>query len=307
MGLFDALSPPTGPIRRAGQTVGQAIPVATQQQVSGLQGLQGTLTDAQKAAIAATQAGTTGAESALQGGLGQGLSYLQGGYGAATGDINQALSLYSPLAQSANQAFNLYGQALSGGPQAQQAFQDFWNSTGAQAELEKGTTGLERMANSRGMLSSGNLTQDEIDYMTNAVRGGYQGWLGDLWNQGALAPGIAGAQSGLYGVLAGLGTGLGTAEASLAGGTAGDIASLLSGQGSNLSNIYAGFAPQIGQTQAQIGQTQAAGTMGGAQNKAQTLANLYNADLQGSQNFLGLIGGLANPLAYLGGKYMATA
>lgn len=263
MGLFDALSPPTGPITQAGSITGKAIPKATQQQVWGLQGQQGTLTDAEKAALAATQGATT----------------------AGTGYLNQALGLYGPLAGITGGAEQMYANALGLGGQSgtQAALGAFQQGPGYQYQLQQGLDALQREANSRGMLASGNLTQDELAYSQNLANQGWQNWLNQLGGLGAQNQGVLGAEAGLYGGLA-------------------DIA----GQGgARTAGIYGAFAPEIGATQADIGQTKAGGTMAAAQNKAQTLANLYNANMQGSQNFLGLLGSAFNPLAYLGGKAMA--
>lgn len=306
MGLFDSLfgNVNTAPIRRAGAIQAAAYSPAAGQLTGQVGQATGTLTDAQKQAVAAQQAAAGQAGGDITQGMNLGIGYLQGGAGTAQTDLEKALGLYSPLAGTANQAFQMYGNALGlGGPGGNAAAVNaFQTDPGYQFQLQQGLQALDRTANERGMLSSGNLTQDELAYSQGLANQGYQQWLQNLWGLGGQAPGLAGAQSGLYSQLAGLGTGLGQAEAGLTGAGYGGLANIASGLGSNLSNLYTGTGQEVAGMQSGLGPELAQLTLGKAGTQAGTLANIFNAQQQAGQNALGFWGGLLGGGMNLAGR-----
>lgn len=289
----------TAPIRRATQQYQQFFPQATAAETGAVNQATGTLTGQ---AIPALQGAEQQAVGTLQGALPQGISYLQGGYGQAGGDINQALGLYSPLAQTANQAFNMYGQALGlGGPQGNAAAVNaFRTDPGYQFQMQQGLDALQREANSRGLLASGNLTEDELKFSQGLADQGYQQWMQNLWGLGGQAPGLAGAQSGLYQTLANQRIGLGQQEAGMTGQTAGAVAGLQSDLGKNLSNIYGGVA----RMQQGLGQDVAQNLLGQGQVGYQGAQDIFNVKAQEAANQQNLWANLLGAGAGLAGRVL---
>lgn len=310
MGLFDAITGNvnTGPIRQAGRITAASYPQAagTLQQYTGQ--ATGALTDAQKQAIAAQQQAATQAGGDITQGMTQGIGYLQGGAGQAQQDLSKALGLYSPLAQTAGQAFNMYGQALGlGGPQGNAAaLNAFRTDPGYTFQMQQGLQALERDRNARGMLSSGNLTEDELRFSQGLADQGYQQWMQNLWGLGGQAPGLAGAQSGLYGQMAGLSTGLGQAEAGLTGAGYGGLANIASQLGSNLSNLYTGTGQEVSGLLSNLGGELGQLQLGQGASKAATLANIFNAQQQAGANALGFWGNLLGGITSGAGRYFGS-
>ena len=102
-----------------------------------------------------------------------------------------------------------------------------------QSRERAGLEGINRMANSRGMLASGNNTQDLINYMRqggldyfNTLTNKFNPYL-NMLGQGA--QGLAGVYGGKAGAAMGAGTGIANQYSNLAG--------LQVGQGQDLTNI----------------------------------------------------------------------
>lgn len=304
MGLFDSLlgNVSRQPFRKATGYETAAYGAAAPQLTGQVQQATGTLTGQ---AIPALQGAEQQAAGTLQGALPQSLSYLQGGYGQAAGDINKALGLYGPLAGITGGAEQMYANALglggAGGTQA--ALGAFQQGPGYQYQLQQGLDALQREANSRGMLASGNLTQDELAYSQNLANQGWQNWLGQLGGLGAQNQGVLGAQAGLYGQLANQGIGLGQQQAGLTQGTAQQVAGLQSGLGSNLANIYG----DISGMQQGLGPELAFLTLGKGQAQAGGVRDYFNAQQQANANALDFWGNLLGGITSGAGRYFGSS
>lgn len=276
MGLFDAISPNTAPIRRAGAITQQGYGQA-----------RGDITGGTKAALGDIGSAQGQAQDVLRQQAAEALKYLTGGTEKAGGYLSQALPGWQTLEGMGQQGLDLYGRLVGLGGQGIQGIESAVESLpGYQWARDQALQGLDRAAAGAGRYNP-------TDVMQAAT-----GMAGNLWQQlvGNLSPyfGLAtGAQSGLTGTLGSLAD-----LYSRAGAGEADIAS---GLGSNLANLYTGTGAARAGLQSQQGQSLAGIDVAKAKAKADTLAQLFNANQAGSQNFLGLISGLAGPAAYLGG------
>jgi hypothetical protein len=163
--------------------------------------------DAANAKIAGLNSGYTDASAALNTGLTN-----------ATGYYNQALSPWSTLAGTANNAYSAYGDALGlNGPQGNAAaVARFQASPGYSYALQSGLDAIDRGAAARGSLSSGGTAAAEQAYGTNLANQGYSSYLQSFAPYLAQAPTIAAGQSGIYSQLGGLNYANGSQLANLA-------------------------------------------------------------------------------------------
>lgn len=242
----------------------------------------GALNQAQEAGQGYLTQGANAAKDYYNQGAEQALGYLGSGTDKAASQYQNALDLYTPLANAANQAFTNYGNFYgNGGQQGFDTAQAQWQASplykAMVGEQSLGMQALDRQAGARGNPYNGT---DVLDYQTQLAGRYLPQYTSDLWRMAGLAPEIAGAQAGQYGNLANLYNNQGLAQAAIAG---------------NLGQQQAGNANQLGQNQQQLAYntgTQLAGQYGG------TGTQLANAQL-------GTGGALAN--AYTGfGNNMAN-
>jgi hypothetical protein len=223
----------------------------------------------------------------ITGATDQGLGYLDQGMDQAAGAIHQGIAPQQGLYDRGTAGIDLYTKLLNDPG-------SYSLTPGAQFQIDTGQEALNRTANSRGMLSSGNNTEDIMrlaqgiasqDYYKNLeARQPYFG----LASQGA-----QGIQSG-YNSLAGLYDNLGTNKARLASGEGTALANLESQYGQNASNLTADSGKTI------AGLNQAQGLFGGkirtdlgksGQDMYGNIANAESAaDAQGWNALLGLGG-----------------
>lgn len=118
---------------------------------------------------------------------------------------NLALGEFDPYAPQAQTAYGLYGDALGlNGAEGTASAQDaFTTSPGYDFEMGQGLQALERSASARGMLGSGNLSADILDFSQGLANKNYGSWLdrlGDLGSQGInMATNRATIQTGIGG------------------------------------------------------------------------------------------------------------
>ena len=170
------------------------------------------------------------------------LSALGQGYGNAT--KRYETNYLDPYTQTGGQANTLYSNSLGlGGAQGNQAATDaFQTGPGYQFALDQGLQALNRNAASRGMLASGNNTQDILKYsqgLANQEYGNWQNRLGTLGQQGLQA---AGAQTNRQGALAGLDTGYGQGAANVYQNTANSLMDLYKPQQQQSSGLGSALA-----------------------------------------------------------------
>jgi hypothetical protein len=155
----------------------------------------------------------------------KGTDYINSGYNTARGDLNNALSAYTPLSDLAKKygaGTGLYLDALgangpTGNSRATAAFQ---SGPGYDFTLNSGIDALNRRRAAAGMLDSGNSDLDAIKFGTGLADQTYGDWLtrlGGLVNPELSA--TSGAATGQAGVYGGLGT--------LATNNASDLTNLL--------------------------------------------------------------------------------
>jgi hypothetical protein len=162
----------------------------------------------------------------------QGNEALEGGADKAYGfqDVGQAgaIGAFQPLQQAGQQGMDAYWNLL-------QNPDSIYDSELYKSREAAGLDAINRGANARGMLASGNNTQDQLDYMRqggldyfNTLAGKYQPYFG-LGQQAA--SGIAGAYSGTA-----------ANKANIATGTASGINSNYNNLGQASSDMYTNMA-----------------------------------------------------------------
>ena len=172
------------------------------------------------------------------------------GYNTATGDVNSAISSYTPLATLGQQ----YGQAGSlllgaegaGGPAGTAAAQSaFTNAPGYTGAVSAGTDALLRQLSASGMSQSGNAAQDVGTFTQNLQNQQYNTWLQNLQataGMGLTATGAAAqGQATGYTNLGNLATQFGQDQSGVAGnvasGTVADNNMVAAGQAAGAKNL----------------------------------------------------------------------
>jgi hypothetical protein len=268
------------------------------------------------------------AAGAIDAGAGAALGYLDAGTHGALGQLAQARTdltanggAYAPLTalgQKFGLGSSLYGDALGlNGPEgAARATSAFQAGPGYQFALSQGLDAVNRAANARGRLDSGNTDVDALKFGQGLADQTYQQWLGNLspYNQLALSA-TSGAATGNAGINQTIAN-LGVTGANILSGAGQNKANVATGQGNTLADIatkyYGGLAGlDTAEGNALAGNatnaTSAINTaaLGLAPKIGQTYVDAANADMTGSKNLWGLGMQLANlgagALAGLGG------
>ncbi len=151
---------------------------------------------------------------------------------------------YDPYSQATQGSPGMQANALglngaSGNQAATGAFQE---GPGYQFALDQGLQALNRNAASRGMLASGNNTQDILKYSQGLANQEYGNWLDRLGNFSQMGLGAAQGQTGRQGALAGLDYGYGQDQAGVYSNTANNISSLLKPQQQQQSGLGSAIA-----------------------------------------------------------------
>lgn len=197
---------------------------------------------------------------------------------------------YDPYTKATAGAPGMLANALGLGGAAgnQAATNAFHAGPGYQFALDQGLQGLDRTAASRGMLSSGNNTQDILKYSQGLANQEYGNWQDRLGNFSQMGLGAAQGQTGRQNSLASLDTGYGNAQAGVYSNTANNISDLLKPQQQQQSGLGTALAGGLNLGGALLGS--AGGPMGSAIGGG--LGSLTGKALQGS--------------GFLGGKYFSS-
>jgi hypothetical protein len=231
------------------------------------------------------------------------LGYLDQGVGQAAGYINQGIAPQQGLYDRGTAGIDLYTSLLNDPG-------SYSLTPGAQFQIDTGAEALNRTANSRGMLTSGNNTEDILRLAQGVASQDYYKNLAARQPYFGLAQsGAQGMQSG-YNQLGGLYDQLGTNKANLAAASGNQLANLQSQYGANASNVATGASNQLAdlyQNQGQIGAQAYTGLGTAAQDNATQIANAQSAaDAMGWNALFGLgsmaTGGLSNYVG-AGGRF----
>jgi hypothetical protein len=173
--------------------------------------------------------------------------HLQWGYDTARGDMgqyyDQAQGFLSPFLQQGPQANALLGNYLgiNGADAQKQAFSDFQNDPGYQAQFNAGVGALDRSATSRGGLYSGAAMKGLQEYGQQFQRQAFNdriNQLSGLSNQGfQAASGAAGLASNQGNALGSMAFGMGQQKASNAINTGNALAQAKGIGVNNLMNL----------------------------------------------------------------------
>jgi hypothetical protein len=204
------------------------------------------------------QQATSQAQQMLQLGYGTGTNQLQtttdqaiaalrAGTGQAVDTLDQSRGYWNALSPNATNAYNQYSNLVSGDPATMKATLE--GMPGFQTALDVSQQGAERAAAAGGLGASGNALQGVANVSRALEDQNYGTYADTLWRLAGLAPGIAGAQTGISSAEAGLQSGLGT-------GIAGAYQNL----GTNEANLTQSTAAAQANTYQQLAnaQTQAA-------------------------------------------------
>jgi len=194
----------------------------------------------------------------------QAIDALRGGTAQQVGAYQQGIAPWETIASQSSGFLPLFAGATGAGGDpnaANDAFQQFWNSTGSQSALDRGLEGISRTGQSTGQLGAAN--QDAIKYSQDLNQQQYGSWLNNLFQGvGVNEDAARGIQSGQ----------------NLIGGAYGDqgkgIAELLGQTGSSLLNADIGAGTNIGNAQIGLG-NQTAGIDTGLASALATLGNNY--------------------------------
>jgi hypothetical protein len=157
----------------------------------------------------------------------QALGALGPAYEKAQG--RYATNYYDPYSQATSGAAGMQANALGlGGAEGNKAATEaFRAGPGYQFALDQGLQALNRNAASRGMLASGNNTQDILRFSQGLANQEYGNWLNRLGDFSRLGLGAAQGQTGRQSDLASLDTGYGNAQAGIYTNTANNISDIM--------------------------------------------------------------------------------
>lgn len=157
----------------------------------------------------------------------QALGALGPAYEKATGRYQT--NYYDPYTQATSGSAGMQANALGLGGAAgnQAATEAFQAGPGYQFALDQGLQALNRNAASRGMLSSGNNTQDILRFSQGLANQEYGNWLNRLGDFTRLGLGAAQGQTGRQSDLASLDYGYGKDQAGIYTNTANNISDIM--------------------------------------------------------------------------------
>jgi hypothetical protein len=223
------------------------------------------------------KSGTTQGVNALKAGQATGTAAINAGKQQGLGFLGQTIEPWEQLQGMGQQGIDAHFNLL-------QNPDSIYDSELYKSREAAGLEGLNRMANSRGMLSAGNNTQDILDYM----RTGGLDYFNTLANQYQPYFGLGtSAAQGLSGVRG--------AQANMAYGAGSDLANLASNTGANTANLYG----QQGRGLADIALARGDSAQG-------MNINMANAKSKADADMWGLILGLGNAASGGVGSYVGA-
>jgi hypothetical protein len=257
------------------------------------------------------------ATGAIDAGSGSALGYLDAGTQGALGQLAQARQdltanggAFRPLAELGARfglGSQLYSDALglNGADGNARAHAAFTAGPGYQYQLDQGLDAVNRAANARGRLNSGNTDVDALKFGQGLANQTWQQWLGNLapYNQLELSA-TSGAATGNAGIGQQVAN-LGVTGANFLNGAGQTKANVATGRGNTLADIatkyYGGLAGlDTSEGSALAGNATNAtsainsAALGLAPRIGQTYVDAANADMLGSKNLWGLGMQLAN-------------
>jgi hypothetical protein len=254
------------------------------------------LVQAKKQSTTQLKAAEAKGTGALYEGRDLGIDYIDQGVQGAVAKDQQALDLYSPLAQAAGQGAEKYGNffGLGGQEGFNTAQSEFQASPLYQAMVGEGSQGqqvLDRQANARGNPYNATDTLKYQGDLAGRYVNDYTAGLRPYLDQQGQ---YANAQAGILGNMGNRLYGGGVAQGGMAYGT-----------GQNVSNLTQG----IGTTQATgvnvpLAQSAANLTAQQGQNEADMYANIVAANNAATQNKWGAINAGISAAGTLGGAYL---
>jgi hypothetical protein len=235
----------------------------------------------------------------LDTGYGDATDYLETGLDQQLGFLQKGADNYQGLYDRGVEGIDLYGtlSGLNGGQAGVDAFHNTPDYLLSREAANAGLQGIARFGNSRGMLNSGNMSQDSMDYLLrhdagilNQARGALNPYFGLAENAaGGLSNSygrMADASQNAYNRLSGLATGYGQDSAGLQGAQAG----LDTGMAGVLAGLQTGAADR-----------RAGYEVGAGQSRADMYGDMYNADQTANNNMWNAILGLGGAAASIYG------
>jgi hypothetical protein len=176
-----------------------------------------------------------------------------------------ATNYYDPYTQATQGAAGMQANALGLGGAAgnEAATNAFQAGPGYQFALDQGLQALNRNAASRGMLASGNNTQDILKYSQGLANQEYGNWLNRLGDFSQLGLSSAAGQTGRQNALAGLDTGYGNAQANIYSNTANNLAELMAPKQQQPSGLGSAIAGGLNLGGSLLGGLASGGLLGG--------------------------------------------
>lgn len=172
----------------------------------------------------------------------QALGALAPAYDKAQGRYQT--NYYDPYSSATQGAPGMQANALglNGAAGNEAATGAFQAGPGYQFALDQGLEALNRNAASRGMLSSGNNTQDILKYSQGLANQEYGNWQDRLGQFSGMGLNAAAGQTGRQGALAGLDMGYGNAQANVYQNTANNLTDLFKPQQQQQSGLGSAIA-----------------------------------------------------------------
>lgn len=182
--------------------------------------------------------------------------------------FKKALPQYRNMYDTGSEGVDYYGQLVGLGGDMEGAKEALAGVPGYQFAQEQGLDALNRRANSRGMLASGNNTQDILKFSQGLADQNYFNYLN------ALNPYFGQQQAGANGLA----------------NTYGNLA----GNQADIANVYTNTAANLANNAKSLGSVGYGARTGIGQANSQLSADQYNADQAASQNLWGAILGLGS-------------
>jgi hypothetical protein len=205
--------------------------------------------------IAAARSAFDRRKAGLTQGTKQAGRLIDRGVDRARGYYDKSADLYDPLYSTASKGYGAFADAmgLNGPAGNERAVGRFQAGPGYEFTMDQGLDALDRRAASRGMLASGNNTQDILRFSQGLADQEYDQWLDRLSGYGSDAATFASGKSGAYDRLAQLFANAGGTKADLvlkrnigigdAGAQMeGDVAQAKYASGANILNTLFGAA-----------------------------------------------------------------
>jgi hypothetical protein len=207
----------------------------------------------------------------ITGGTNNALGYLDQGMDQAGGAIQQGIAPQQGLYDRGVAGIDLYSQLLNDPG-------SYSLTPGAQFQIDTGAEALNRTANSRGMLTSGNNTEDIMRLAQGIASQDYYKNLSARQPYFGLAQsGAQGVQSG-YNQLAGLYDNLGANKARLAASGGTQLANLQSQYGQNASGVATGTGTSLAEMYQNQGLLGAKANMDLGRSAQDTQTNIAKAE-----------------------------